>query len=286
MIYICADDYGISAKTCRQINECAACGAVNKISVLPNTEVKDIQQYIPKQGVMLGAHINLVEGRPLSPPESVRMLLDKRGCFKYSFPGLFLRTLLPGRKKFTKQIYTEIKSQLAAYKQLDSDSTTAIDSHQHTHMIPAVFKALMRAVRDEGIQVRYLRMPAEPIWPYLRQPGLYITYRPINLVKQGLLKLLGRLHRAKLQQSGIQTAIFMGVLFSGHMDAARVKKVLPHYIRLAEKKGMDIELLFHPGHTESGDAVMDDKKKGFNRFYAAGGRKTEYNTLQALDISF
>lgn len=183
MIYICADDYGISAKTCRQINECAACGAVNKISVLPNTEVKDIQQYIPKQGVTLGAHINLVEGRPLSPPESVRMLLDKRGCFKYSFPGLFLRTLLPGRKKFTKQIYTEIKSQLAAYKQLDSDSTTAIDSHQHTHMIPAVFKALMRAVRDEGIQVRYLRMPAEPIWPYLRQPGLYITYRPINLVK-------------------------------------------------------------------------------------------------------
>lgn len=286
MIYICADDYGISAKTCRQINECAACGAVNKISVLPNTEVKDIQQYIPKQGVTLGAHINLVEGRPLSPPESVRMLLDKRGCFKYSFPGLFLHTLLPRRKEFIKQIYTEIKSQLAAWKQIDTSRTAAIDSHQHTHMIPAVFKALMRAVRDEGIQVRYLRMPIEPIVPYLRQPSLYITYCPINLLKQGLLKLLGLINSAEFKESGIKTAMFMGVLFSGHMDAARVKKVLPHYIRLAEKKGMDIELLFHPGYTESGDAVMDDKKKGFNRFYAAGGRKTEYNTLQSLDISF
>ena len=37
----------------------------------------------------------------------------------------------------------------------------------------------------------------------------------------------------------------MGVLFSGNMDFARVGRILPYYIRLAERKGADIELLLH-----------------------------------------
>ena len=154
-----------------------------------------------------------------------------------------------------------------------------IDSHQHTHMIPAVFHALLEVLKDEEIDLRYMRIPSEPILPYLKTPSLYFTYNPINIIKQWLLKLLWQINKRNVRDYNIPTAYFFGILFSGKMDEKRVKKILPKYKILAEKNGRDIEVLFHPGYTSGCEQEFKNKNIVFEKFYLSENRKTEFDSV-------
>ncbi len=272
--------------TCERIEECIKHGALNKISVLPNAKYNtNVRERISCDEAMIGLHLNLVEGKPVSPPEAVPLLVKDDGYFKYSFVGLFAKSLMPFNIRFREQIRREIKAQIKFWcEYIAPGERLEIDSHQHTHMIPLVFRLLMRVLREESLKPDYIRIPSEPILPYILTPSLYFTYTPINIIKQWLLKLLGAVNRKELLKSGIKTAMFMGVLFSGNMDEKRVNKVLAHYIRFAEKHGGDIELLFHPGYINFGEDFFDRNKTDFLRFYLSPGRKTEYDTLRRLNV--
>ena len=89
MVYFCADDYGISDEYNRRIEECVDKGSLNKVSVLPNGRIDGFVEKFSDKDVLLTLHLNLVEGRPLSPLEDISLLVDENGCFKYSFIGLF-----------------------------------------------------------------------------------------------------------------------------------------------------------------------------------------------------
>lgn len=280
MIYICADDYGLSEKTCNRIEMCIGNGALNKISVLPNGEITDWENRFSDKNLMISLHINLVEGKPLSNPDKINLLVSDKGCFRHSFGGLLSMSVSPKRKEFEKQLYEEVRNQLKFCKSImGTDTSVAIDSHQHVHMIPLIFNTLMRAIKDENLNVSYLRIPSEPLMPYLMTPSLYHTYNPVNIIKQWLLKFFSFVNKKEFDKSGIKSAYFMGVLFSGKMDEKRVNKVLQHYVKLADKNNRDIELLFHPGYLENGDELFDENKKSFNKFYLSKGRRIEFDTL-------
>ena len=100
MIYFCADDYGISKEYNRCIEECVQKGILNKVSILPNGEIDNFVEKFSTQNVLLTLHLNVVEGRPLSPSEDVRLLIDEEGNFKHSFIGLFLLSFSPLRYSF------------------------------------------------------------------------------------------------------------------------------------------------------------------------------------------
>lgn len=286
MVYICADDYGMTEKSCGRIEECVKNGVLNRISIFPNTSLSDIKERIKYINASLSAHINLVEGKPVSPAENVSLITDKRGYFRYSFIGLLALSLSPERKELERQIYTEISAQLARWStEIAPGKPLEIDSHQHTHMIPLIFKILMRVIKDNGYDVKYIRIPTEPVLPYIKELSLYKTYSLINTVKQFLLKFFGLINKRALKKSNINSALFMGILFSGNMDEYRVNKILPHYLKLCEKTGRDAELLFHPGYIEKGEELFDTGKQSFNKFYHSPGRKTEYATLKNLIIN-
>jgi len=285
VIYICADDYGLSQSSAAHIEQCVTERKLNKVSVFPNGVIPDFARRINHDKLDLTLHLNLVEGKCLAEKEEIPLLVSENGYFKHSFEGLLLLSLSPKQKAFRQQIKTEIRAQLAYWvEHIPQDEPLIIDSHQHVHMIPLIFEELMSVIRAEKLKVQYMRYPAEPILPYVKTPSLYLTYCPVNLVKQWLLKALGAVNRKELKKSGIRTGYFMGILFSGHMDEKRVRKVLPHYLKLAEKKNMDLEILFHPGYMDAGDTVLDTHKAGFNRFYASNGRKVEFDALQNLEI--
>lgn len=280
MIYFCADDYGISASGNSRIEHCLKNGVLNKISVLPNGETADFKQRLSDGATTLSLHINLVEGRPLSEPSNVNLLIADDGYFKYSFIGLFLLSLSAKRRELEKQIYTEMQTQMRFWKNTIGENTLlSIDSHQHTHMIPLVFKTLMRVIRDEGLNVSSIRIPAEPVSPYLFTPSLYFEYRPVSLIKQWLLKALAFVNRKEIAKSKINSAYFMGIMFSGQLNEARVKKLLPHYLKLAEKENRDIEIGFHPGYVNGEENLIDGNRPDFRKFYYSPWRNTEYNTL-------
>ena len=280
MIYFCADDYGISEGTNSRIENCLENGILNKISVLPNGKVSDFKKRLSDKDAILSLHINLVEGRPLSNPKDVDLLISESGYFKYSFIGLLALSLSPKRKKLEKQIYKEIQSQVKFWKKaMGEDTSISIDSHQHTHMIPLIFKTLMRVIEDEGLNVQNIRIPAEPILPYVFTPSLYFEYNPIGLIKQWLLKMLAFANRRELKKSKIQSAYFIGILFSGKLNEARIRKLLPHYLKLAKKHNKNIEIGFHPGYIKDGEKLLDGSRQDFRKFYFSPWRNIEHETL-------
>jgi len=280
MIYFCADDYGISTCGNSRIENCLRNGVLNKVSVLPNGEISDFKQRLSGNNTTLSLHINLVEGRPLSGPNDIDLLISDNGYFKYSFIGLFFLSISNKRKEFEKQVYTEIQSQIKFWKKAMGETlSVSIDSHQHTHMIPLIFKTLMRVIEDEGLNVQSIRIPAEPISPYVFTPSLYFEYNPIGLIKQWLLKTFALVNRRELKKSKIQSAYFMGILLSGKLNEARIRKLLPHYLKLAKKHNKNIEIGFHPGYIKSGERSIDGSRQDFSKFYFSPWRNIEYNTL-------
>ena len=280
MIYFCADDYGISEGANSRIENCLENGVLNKISVLPNGKDSDFKKRLSGKDAMLSLHINLVEGCPLSNPNDVDLLVSESGYFKYSFIGLLALSLSPKRKKLEKQIYKEIQNQIEFWKKTTGETlSVSIDSHQHTHMIPLIFKTLMRVIKEEGLKVSYLRIPNEPLLPYIYTPTLYFEYHPVGLVKQWLLKTFALVNRRELKKSKIQSAYFMGILFSGKLNEARIRKLLPHYLKLANKYNKNIEIGFHPGYVKSGEKLLDGSRQDFRKFYFSPWRNIEHETL-------
>ena len=285
MIYFCADDYGISAYGNSRIEDCLEKGILNKVSVIPNGEITNFKMRLSEYGAKISLHINLVEGHPLSDAEDVDLLVSEDGCFKHSFIGLLIFSLSPKRKEFEKQIYKEIKNQIKFWKSaVSNDISISIDSHQHTHMIPLIFKTLMRVIKDEGLNVENIRIPAEPISPYLFTPSLYFKYNPIGLIKQWLLKILNFLNRKELKKSKIKSSYFMGILFSGKLSEEKIKKILPKYLKLAKKYNKDVEIGLHPGYIKSEEDLIGESRRGFNKFYLSPWRKIEFDTLMNIKL--
>ena len=279
MIYICADDYGLCDSMCVRIQKCIDKGALNKVSIFPNLRQIDLHKISENKNIRISLHLNLVEGNCMAEADEIDLIADKNGAFKHTFGGLFKLSLFH-EKKLREQLYKEIKAQVLYWKSiLPKDTPFCIDSHQHTHMIPSVFKALLKVLDDEKINLEYMRIPAEPILPYIQTPSLYFTYRAVNIIKQWLLKFLWLVNKIYIKEAKIPTSYFMGILFSGKMDCKRVNKILPGYIKMAEKKGRDIEVLFHPGYLEENEIDFRDKNIVFEKFYLSKDRKTEFDSV-------
>ncbi len=277
MIYFCADDYALNNTASTHIKQCIDAGALNKVSVFPNFESFNINEISKDKNIMFSLHLNLVEGKCLSEPAEINLFANPDGKFKYNFGGL-LKLNLFKRKKFEAQIYKEIKAQVVFWqKLLPEDADFCIDSHQHAHMIPAIFKVLLKVLEEQKIDLKYIRIPAEPLSPFIKTPQLYLSYSPVNIIKQWLLKFLWLINKRYKKTYKIPTAEFFGILFSGNMDEKRVGKILPEYIKLAEKKGRDIEVLFHPGYLSPSDETNADVC--FEKFYLSKNRKTEFDSL-------
>ena len=283
MIYFCADDYGLDDISSAHIKQCIDEGVLNKVSVFPNFDSVDLGKISTNKDVRISLHLNLVEGKCMSYSGEIDLIADEGGTFKHTFEGLLMQNILH-RNKFEKQIYKEIRAQVLYWKSILPENTPfCIDSHQHTHMIPGVFSAMLKVLNDENINVGYIRIPAEPILPYIKVPSLYFTYRPINLIKQWLLKFLWLINRKHTNKQNIPTSHFFGILFSGKMDGKRVNKVLDEYKKIAEKDGRDIEVLFHPGYIDKSDIDLKSKHIVFDEFYLSQNRKTEFNSVMKIN---
>lgn len=279
-IYVHADDYGMTPITCQRIKECWEQGCLNSISILPNGCLEYAMGAKKEMEIPSSIHINLVEGKALIPAEQVNLLARPDGYMKNSFFDLLLLSISSKRKCFEEQLYLEIREQILSMRELfPREEPIFLDSHQHVHMIPLIFKTVLRVVKEYKIPVKYLRIPAEPMTPFFLKPSLYFSYRPINLVKNLVLNFLWLFNRKAFRDSGISSGLFCGIVFSGNMDKKRVMKVFPYFYKKAVKLGCDLEFLFHPGYIEKGDDFMDPYKTSFHQFYLSKGRKAEYKTL-------
>ena len=261
------------------IRQCVEAGALNKVSVFPNFDPVDLNEIAQGKPIRLSLHLNLVEGKCLADPKQIGLLADDRGILKHTFCGLLLLNLFQ-RKAFESQVCKEVKAQVRYWKSiLPQGIAFCMDTHQHASMIPGVFRAMLKALQEENITPAHIRIPVEPLLPFIKAPSLYLTYKPINIVKQWLLNLLWLFNKNEAKKHNIPMSCFLGILFSGEMDEKRLMKILPAYSRLAEKRGWDIEVLFHPGYLEKPDPGFGEKHVVFDSFYLSENRRKEYDSV-------
>ena len=275
-----ADDYGANQEISEHILDCYRKGALTSLSVLPNSPhlaacMEMLEPY--RKTVAVSIHCNLAEGHCLSDPAQVPWLVDGRGMFAISFFKVLLLSFTGKRAELKRQIKTEMRAQIT--RMLPYVETLRLDSHQHYHMIPVVLESMLEAAQESGRKIAFIRIPAEPLRPFLRQISLYPTYRPINLVKNIVLNVLHGMNRKLLKPYRKNSAVFFGILLSGRMDLARVETLLPAFQRVAERKGLPLEVLCHPGGVSAAESLMDPENRDCAAFYTADGRRAEKRML-------
>ena len=245
-----ADDYGLFPTQSHRILDCHRNGNLNGISVMPNSPhlgecMSDM--YLFSDEVAVTVHLNLIEGKSLS---TAPLLTDEQGNLNCSFGGLLLRSYLPGREKYRQQLRQEFLAQIRAiHGYYPENMHVRLDGHAHYHMIPVVFDAMMDVIREENLQVSYIRIPREYLRIYLPHLQKLQEFSPINIIKVMILNLLSlraeRKYGSFLEK--LQKKLFLGVFLSGRMYYENVIHLIPGAVALAEKRGMDLEILGHPG---------------------------------------
>lgn len=289
-----ADDFGITLDQSKRILECCSGmpggrGALNSLSILANSpqfeECAALLDGRP-ESLRVGVHLNFVEGPCVADPSEVPMLVDERGMFKLGYGGLLAASALHGAE-LARQVEIEAAAQVERVvgRFPELAGRLRLDGHQHTHLIPAVFRGVLAVASRPEYTLEYLRIPAEPARPF-SDAGVASTIEPVNLVKRALLNYLWRRDRRAFEAAGLgsleeKSAVFCGLSFSGHMDEARVAAVFPYLRDVADERGMALELLFHPGRVDAPEHCLNPALPGFVEFSCGEGRDVEHDALRS-----
>lgn len=254
-----ADDYGLFPAQSRRILRCYHEGRLNGVSVMANgwgleTSMAELAPEL--ENIAVTVHLNLIEGRCLTEP--MAGLTEADGTFRCGFGNLLLRSFLPGQGAVRAWLREELRAQIRAVAAfLPKGAALRLDGHAHYHMLPIVFDALMDVIREDGLEVSYIRIPREYPGLYLRHLGKLHDFSAINLVKVLILNLLAARNERKYGDylENLEKRVFLGVFLSGRMDRENVEPVLPGAVALAKKKGWGVEILAHPGSVEEPEDI-------------------------------
>ncbi len=301
-----ADDYALTRNTSEDMLECMRAGRLDSISVVPNMgcfeECMDLfYGEIPKLPFLplMSVHLDFVEGRSLAgrdkTPDLTKPDSDLMGL---GWGGLFAASYLPHkRKKVKAQLKCEIKAQLSkAQKAIKKCMEIAaksgvpcgqkglrIDSHQHAHMIPVVWEAVLEVVREEGYSLEYIRNSKEVLGVFLADVSLYRTYRPVNFVKNRLLSLYSHKADRFCKENGMEQMYLWGLVMSGRMDRERIEKLYGKMCRKAARDGRTLEILFHPGLTLPKEVTPEIAKEAAEDFYLREDRHVEKEAVLGVE---
>lgn len=293
-IWFHADDYGVTIEQSQRILDCWQKGALNSVSVLPNTLVlKEVLQLLDQADpeetqIRRVLHLNFVEGKPLAGAENVPDLVDRTGYFDKGFLQFLQWNYLKKgtkRRALIRQIQLEITAQLHAVTKKNDFKITAVDSHQHYHMRPIVFDSLIKVLSRkefEHLKIRHIRIPVDPVMPLLHKIQMCRGIPPINWVKWCILKIYAKRTKRILNSRGIEAPVFFGIFYTCEMKKEVVEALLPLYKAYADKKGQELELMFHPGNLMDCSELLDKRSKELATFYLSDNRQDEAECLKRM----
>lgn len=287
-----ADDYALSKSSDSDILDLCTKGALNSISILPNLAIfpQSVKAFTERKATFphplkVSVHLNFMEGKCVADKSLLPDLVDENGYFKISWGKLLLWNYNPfARGKIKKQLKTEIIAQTEKCIEslIINKDAIRFDSHQHPHMIPLVFDALLCAINEKGYKVEYIRNPLDPIHLYLSERRFYKTFSLANIVKCLILNHFSKKVQKATKALHLKQNILCGVFYSGKMDKERVSSVLPNFTKDAKKKSADLEVLFHPGLMKSEELTDEFTKEGFNDFHLSINRSIEKESASLL----
>lgn len=146
-----ADDFGRSPTANCAIADCFARGLVNRTTIMVNMPCAEEAARLARKGGFfdcVGLHINLTEGKALSPECAASELCDENGCFKGTFHVPFKARLYLS-KAVRRAIYCEVEAQIQRYLKMGFTLMHA-DSHNYTHSYFSVYSQVQKLLKKYG----------------------------------------------------------------------------------------------------------------------------------------
>ena len=234
-----ADDLGAGEARDAGIFEAIEAGVVTSVSILPNgpTSHDALHRIRPfgSKNVSPGVHLNLSEGKPVSP--GLKPLTGPDGCFwgKARTQELLMRR---EDSALEAEIAQEISNQISVLRK-EGVEIRHLDGHQHIHLFPAALEAVREAA--EKHRIPWVRVPEEP--PPSRNNEL-----PDWLFNEGqFFSHLARTARVQWRGTGFQTTDhFRGLYSKGKISPSLLRELVE-----ALPEGLT-ELMAHPGRVPRG----------------------------------
>ena len=283
-----ADDFGVTVEQSKSILDCYKNGVLNSVSIIPNSaEMAEsyelIRDLVDDGKIRAVVHLNFVEGPCMAAGgrDDVPHLVDAEGNFICTY-GSMLKLNYSGKKNEVRQEFVEeIAAQIKAVVDVTGGKKISVDSHQHYLQIPMIWEAFCQVMENEDYELEYLRNPVDPMGPVWSTPSMFWSVPKLNFVKWALLKFLAPNMQA-FKAEGTKIPVFFGIPFTCQMTEERVRALLPKYIKVAEKKGVDLELMFHPGAVRDIEKLMDASQADLVDFYGSEYRDREKETLCSI----
>lgn len=234
-VVINVDDLGLHPAVRRAVERLAGMGRVTSASVLANGS--DVENAARVPGVSLGAHLNILRGRPLSPRREVPSLVDGRGLFPGGYTRLWRRVIL-GQVR-VDEVRLEWSRQVERLLELGI-TLSHLDGEKHTHCWPALMPVACDVARAYGIP--WVRRPWEPTVP---------VGSPVAMLRTTLLR---RWCARATAPEGVRFpdaswGIFhQGAQLDGAVAARTLRRLPPRSV---------VEIVCHPGWWRDGDPPID-----------------------------
>lgn len=227
-----ADDFGLCEEINEGIKKAHTDGIVTSASIMANGKgfghALSVARSTPD--LDLGVHLTLVEEKPLSDIHLIPSIVTEKGDF-HPNTAAFFRHYLKG-KIDSEHLLREMDLQIE--KSLDSGlQITHLDSHQHVHMIPGVYRQVVKLAEKYGINA--IRVPRESISGYMLSNG--------KLRRTLDMTVLNLISRWSQNDAYSKTRFFAGFYYGGNLN----KKNLLHALSGMKKPGV-YELMCHPGN--------------------------------------
>ena len=281
-IWVHADDFGLTDGISEGIADVFRRSPLNSVSVVVNgyTGLELAKQLIKgMDGCRWALHLNLVEGKPVAPLAGDSKLLGPDGCLcnnLFSLSTKYVALPSSGRARLRRELRAEIKAQMQkAREEFGWTGPLNIDSHQHLHILPFVFDALMDVAREN--QTGYVRLPRGLFcWDLATWRNALAPFSA-NMAKLTVYGALSDLHRPRLQAEGIASCDrIVSILHTGRMNAAAIRREL----RAAEKSGAGtVEVLFHPAQPALEEKSLWSGARLLCDYYFSADRLAERNVL-------
>ncbi len=164
-LIVSADDFGMSAGVNAGIIRAHSQGILTDASLMVNGKAFDeaVMLAHAHPTLSVGLHLVLAQGRAVSPPDRIPLLVDRSGMFGTNPIWQGLRYYFtPGMRE---QLHREIIAQIEKYTATGLP-LSHVDGHLTIHMHPTVLHILLEVADRYGI--RAMRLPREAIAPALR----------------------------------------------------------------------------------------------------------------------
>ena len=238
-----SDDFGMSTAFNAGVLNGFLKGLITSTCICANGEAFEqaIFEVLPRiSDIGLGVHLNIIEGKSLEvlegKPKRNSALYDSTGRFKNGYDSLILKSF---DENFIKEVEAEFRLQIE--KVMEFVSPDHLNSHVHTHAIPAIFELTCKLAAEYGIKFVRTQFEQPYIVPDFKK-HLTVKY-PVNLIKVALLNGFTIKNRETAKKYGILTNDYLvGVGYTGFMDV----NTISYGLKALENKDGLCEILIHP----------------------------------------